>query len=211
MPACRGEVSYKGQALVAQDIEHLRDALAEAGEPGREAFIPAASPGCICNGAENFHYPTYEAYLEAVTGAMAEEYKAIVDAGFILQLDCPDMPMAAHTSFWAVKHMQEMGFERYIQLHVDALNQSIADLPADRMRDRHQDQRRRASPPDRPADRPLRRDRRPRARHPWHRLRLRHLRGLRNGRSRRGLDELAALGQGAAEASGRLWSRAARA
>jgi 5-methyltetrahydropteroyltriglutamate--homocysteine methyltransferase len=99
MPACRGEVSYKGHALVAQDIEHLRNALAKAGEPDREAFIPAASPGCIANGAENFHYPTYEAYLEAVTAAMSEEYRAIVDAGFILQLDCPDLPMAAHTSF----------------------------------------------------------------------------------------------------------------
>ena len=134
MPACRGEVSYKGQAKVAEDIEHLRNALAKAGDADREAFIPAASPGCICNCAENFHYGSYEAYLEAVTAAMAEEYKAIVGAGFILQLDCPDLPMAAHTSFWAVKHMEEMGFERYIELHVDALNQAIADLPADRVR-----------------------------------------------------------------------------
>lgn len=134
MPACRGEISYVGQARVAQDIEHLRGALAKVGGANREAFIPAASPGCIANCAENFHYPTYESYLEAVTVAMAQEYKAIVDAGFILQLDCPDLPMAAHTSFWAIKHMQEMGFERYIQLHVDALDQSIADLPADRIR-----------------------------------------------------------------------------
>lgn len=76
----------------------------------------------------------YEAYLEAVTAAMALEYKAIVDAGFILQLDCPDLPMAAHTAFWAVEHMEEMGFKRYIELHIDALNQSIADLPAVRVR-----------------------------------------------------------------------------
>ena len=134
MPACRGEVSYKGHAMVAEDIEHLRNALAKAGDPDREAFIPAASPGCIANAAENFHYPTYEAYLQAVTAAMSEEYKAIVDAGFLLQLDCPDLPMAAHTSFWAVKHMEEMGFERYIQMHLDALDQAIADLPADRVR-----------------------------------------------------------------------------
>ncbi|HEX3975537.1 MAG TPA: cobalamin-independent methionine synthase II family protein [Solirubrobacteraceae bacterium] len=134
MPACRGEVSYKGHAMVAKDIEHLRTALAKAGDPDREAFIPAASPGCIANCAENFHYPSYEAYLEAVTAAMSEEYKAIVDAGFLLQLDCPDLPMAAHTSFWALSHMEEMGFERYIQMHLDALDQSIADLPADRVR-----------------------------------------------------------------------------
>ncbi len=134
MPACRGAVSYKGQALVAQDIAHLRGALAAGGDPDREAFIPAASPGCIANCAENFHYPTYEAYLEAVVVAMSEEYSAIVDAGFILQLDCPDLPMAAHTSFWAIKHMEEMGFKRYIQLHLDALDQAIAELPADRVR-----------------------------------------------------------------------------
>jgi len=134
MPACRGEVSYKGHAQVAQDIEHLRNALAEAGDPDREAFIPAASPGCIANCAENFHYPSYEAYLGAMVTAMSEEYRAIVDAGFILQLDCPDLPMAAHTNFWAIKHMEEMGFKRYIQMHLDALDQSIADLPADRVR-----------------------------------------------------------------------------
>ena len=134
MPACRGEVSYKGHAMVAKDIEHLRTALAKAGDPDREAFIPAASPGCIANCAENFHYPSYEAYLQAVTAAMSEEYRAIVDAGFLLQLDCPDLPMAAHTSFWALSHMEEMGFERYIQMHLDALDQSIADLPADRVR-----------------------------------------------------------------------------
>jgi 5-methyltetrahydropteroyltriglutamate--homocysteine methyltransferase len=134
MPACRGEVSYKGHAQVAQDIEHLRNALANAGDPDREAFIPAASPGCIANCAENFHYPTYEAYLEAVVSSMSEEYRAIVDAGFLLQLDCPDLPMAGHTSSWAVKHMDEMGFARYIQLHLDALDQAIADLPADRVR-----------------------------------------------------------------------------
>jgi 5-methyltetrahydropteroyltriglutamate--homocysteine methyltransferase len=134
MPACRGEVSYKGHAMVAKDIEHLRTALAKAGDPDREAFIPAASPGCIANCAENFHYPSYEAYLQAVTAAMSEEYKAIVDAGFLLQLDCPDLPMAAHTSFWALSHMEEMGFERYVQMHLDALDQSIADLPADRVR-----------------------------------------------------------------------------
>jgi 5-methyltetrahydropteroyltriglutamate--homocysteine methyltransferase len=134
MPACRGPVSYRGHALVAQDIEHLRGALARAGDPDREAFIPAAAPGCIANGAQNFHYPTYGAYLEAVTAAMSEEYRAIVEAGFILQLDCPDLPMAAHTSFWAHEVMEEMGYDRYLALHVDALNQAIADLPADRIR-----------------------------------------------------------------------------
>jgi 5-methyltetrahydropteroyltriglutamate--homocysteine methyltransferase len=134
MSGCRGEVSYVGQAQVAQDIEHLKNALTAAGDPNREAFMPSASPGCISNAAENFHYSTYEAYLEAVATAMSEEYRAIVEAGFILQLDCPDLPMAHHTSFWAHKYMEEIGYERYVQMHLDALDNAIADLPADRVR-----------------------------------------------------------------------------
>jgi 5-methyltetrahydropteroyltriglutamate--homocysteine methyltransferase len=134
MPACRGEVGYIGHDAVAQDIAHLQRALEKAAPEGHQAFIPAASPGCIANAAENFHYPSYESYLDALTAAMSEEYRAIVDAGFILQLDCPDLPMAAHTTFWAHNVMEKMGFRRYIDLHIEALNQAIRDLPADRVR-----------------------------------------------------------------------------
>jgi 5-methyltetrahydropteroyltriglutamate--homocysteine methyltransferase len=134
MPICQGEVSYAGHTQVNEDIENLRRALAEADAEDAEAFMPAASPGCITMCAENHHYPSYEAYLDAVTRAMSEEYRTIVGAGFILQLDCPDLPMAAHTNSWSSGVFEEMGFQRYLELHLNALDDAVDGLPVDRIR-----------------------------------------------------------------------------
>jgi 5-methyltetrahydropteroyltriglutamate--homocysteine methyltransferase len=131
MPMCQGEISYTGHALVAEDIANLRAAL---GDHDGEAFIPAASPGCIAMAAENLHYRDYETYLGALADAMREEYRAIIDAGFLLQLDCPDIPMMPHTTGWMTKLYEQMGLRRYVELQLDALEASIADLPADRIR-----------------------------------------------------------------------------
>lgn len=132
MPRCEGEISYEGQDRVAEDIDNLKQAM--EGDEDAEAFIPAASPGCISMAAENVHYPDYESYLGALTEAMKVEYAAIVDAGFLLQLDCPDIPMTAHTSSWVSSYVDEIGYDRYLDLHIEAIDASIADLPADRVR-----------------------------------------------------------------------------
>jgi 5-methyltetrahydropteroyltriglutamate--homocysteine methyltransferase len=134
MPMCQGEVTYVGQSQVREDIENLRTALAAASAQDTEAFIPAASPGCITSAAENVHYLTYDAYLDAVAEAMRVEYEAIIEAGFVLQLDCPDIPMAGHTKSWKSSIVEEMGYDRYVALHLDALNNSIAGLPTERIR-----------------------------------------------------------------------------
>ncbi len=131
MPRCEGEIRYTGHDLVAEDIANLRAAL---GDDDGEAFIPAASPGCIAMGAENVHYPDYESYLGALADAMREEYRAIVDAGFLLQLDCPDIPMMPHTTAWMADVYEQIGFPRYVELQLEALEASIAGLPADRIR-----------------------------------------------------------------------------
>jgi 5-methyltetrahydropteroyltriglutamate--homocysteine methyltransferase len=132
IPRCEGEVKYCGQALVETDIAMLRAAL--DGDSDAVGFIPAASPGCIAMCAEDTHYASYETYLDAVAEAMRTEYRAIVDGGFILQLDCPDIPMCSHTTCWATDRIESMGFERYVQLHMDALNNAVSDLPPDRVR-----------------------------------------------------------------------------
>jgi hypothetical protein len=98
MPECVGPVSFVGQDEVRHDIAHLQHAVGQS--PVADAFIPATSPGCVTMCASNKHYPSYEDYLWAVADAMAEEYRAIVEAGFVLQLDCPDIPMIAHTRGW---------------------------------------------------------------------------------------------------------------
>jgi 5-methyltetrahydropteroyltriglutamate--homocysteine methyltransferase len=83
--------------------------------------IPATSPGCVTMCAANKHYDSYEDYLWAVSDAMAEEYRAIVNAGFILQLDCPDIPMIAHTRGWH-DGKKVYGVKGHAELHIEAIN-----------------------------------------------------------------------------------------
>jgi 5-methyltetrahydropteroyltriglutamate--homocysteine methyltransferase len=124
MPACNGPVGYRGQADVARDIANLADAL--TGVQVAEAFITAASPGVIALFLENQYYPTHEAYLYALAEAMKEEYDAIVGAGFLLQLDCPDLGVS--------RVRGEDWREDYRALHIQALNQAVRDIPPDRLR-----------------------------------------------------------------------------
>ena len=85
---CDGPVSYVGQDAVRTDIENLQAAL--DGEAPAGTFMSAASPGVIAVFSPNKYYSSQEEYLEALSNAMREEYEAIHEAGFILQLDCPD-------------------------------------------------------------------------------------------------------------------------
>ena len=94
---CVGPVAVKDRAPLAKDIANFRAALDAAGIP--QGFMTAASPGVITSFQLNQYYPSHEAYLEAIAEAMRFEYEAIVGAGFILQLDCPDLAMSRHTTF----------------------------------------------------------------------------------------------------------------
>jgi 5-methyltetrahydropteroyltriglutamate--homocysteine methyltransferase len=131
MPECIGPVSYVGQAKVQEDIAHLRDALQSA--RALEGFIPATSPGCITMCAANKHYGSYEDYLWAVSDAMANEYRAIVNAGFVLQLDCPDIPMIAHTR-GGHDGKSAYGVRGHAELHIEAINRAVKGLPAGNIR-----------------------------------------------------------------------------
>jgi 5-methyltetrahydropteroyltriglutamate--homocysteine methyltransferase len=131
-PRVQSELRYTGQAELAAELETLREAVRRHGATG--AFVPAASPGTIVSGAEDDHYGDYEKLLFATAEAMREEYRAIIDAGFILQLDAPDIPMAQHARGVVHQRVEEMGYARYVALHVDALNHAVEGLPADRMR-----------------------------------------------------------------------------
>ena len=124
MPACNGPVRYRGQAEVARDLANLADAL--TGVQIAEAFLTAASPGVIALFLENQYYPTHEAYLDALAEAMKEEYDAIVEAGFLLQLDCPDLGVS--------RVRGEDWREDYRALHIQALNQAVRDILPDRLR-----------------------------------------------------------------------------
>jgi 5-methyltetrahydropteroyltriglutamate--homocysteine methyltransferase len=128
-PACTGPIGYRDRAAAATDIENLRTALKDA-HPA-EAFISAASPGVVTFFLSNKHYPTHEAYLRAIAEAMKTEYEAICAAGFVLQVDCPDLAMSRHIQF---KDLDLANFRKTFELHIDVLNQALANIPPDRVR-----------------------------------------------------------------------------
>jgi 5-methyltetrahydropteroyltriglutamate--homocysteine methyltransferase len=128
-PACSGPVAWKDFAAVEADIARSRSATAAAG--AKEAFMTSPSPGQIARYLKNQHYPTDEAYLYALADVMAREYRAIVDAGLVLQLDCPDLALSRHMVF---AHLSLAEFRKVITTHVAALNHAVRDIPPERMR-----------------------------------------------------------------------------
>ncbi|GLZ50202.1 methionine synthase [Actinomycetospora sp. NBRC 106375] len=128
-PACTGPIAVKDHDQVRVDIENLRAATAGGG--ATEVFMSAASPGVVAAFFANHHYPTREEYLRAIGAAMREEYEAIVDAGFVLQLDCPDLAMCRHLQ-WQDRSLEE--FRAIARQDVEVLNEATAGIDPDRMR-----------------------------------------------------------------------------
>jgi 5-methyltetrahydropteroyltriglutamate--homocysteine methyltransferase len=128
-PSCNGPITWKDRRAVQQDIANLKAALSEA-HP-EEAFMTAASPGVIAHFLRNEYYPSRDAYLAHLTDIMKEEYDAIVQAGFVLQLDCPDLGMGRHLAF---PDLSTRDFVKIAEANVEALNHALRDIPPDRMR-----------------------------------------------------------------------------
>jgi 5-methyltetrahydropteroyltriglutamate--homocysteine methyltransferase len=129
IPACTGPIAWKDKGAVQTDIDNLKVAAVGAGVG--DVFMSAASPGVIAMFMDNQHYPSDEAYLQAIVAVMRDEYKAITDAGFILQLDCPDLASGRHTKYAA---LDQAAFLKKIGLHIDAINEAIKGIPQDRVR-----------------------------------------------------------------------------
>jgi 5-methyltetrahydropteroyltriglutamate--homocysteine methyltransferase len=127
-PVCRGPVALTKTAPLERDIENLRAAV--SGTDG-EAFMNAASPGVVASFQPNEYYATQDAYLEAISEAMKSEYDAIVKAGFLLQIDCPDLAMERHITF---RNDSDAEFVGRVEQHVDVLNSALRDIPAERVR-----------------------------------------------------------------------------
>lgn len=128
LPACGGDVSYRGMDALREDIENLKSALNGGAQ---EAFLGAASPGTIALHLQNKHYASDEEYLFALADAMKEEYDEVHRAGFLLQLDCPDLAMGRHLPN---AEMSLEDFRRRAEVQVEALNHAVRDIPADAMR-----------------------------------------------------------------------------
>ena len=128
-PACTGPVAWKDWPAVERDIQNLKDAAVAVGAD--ELFMTSPSPGQIGRFLQNQYYPSDEKYLYTLADVMKREYKAILDAGFTLQIDCPDLALGRHTPFANVGLRE---FRDIAAMHVDVLNHAVAELPADRIR-----------------------------------------------------------------------------
>jgi len=128
--ACIGPVRLRTLGPARDDIRRFRAALDRQGQ-GVRAFMNAASPGLVTAFQPNQHYASHEAYLADLVEAMRPEYEAIVEAGFDLQLDCPDLAMARHTGY---QDLDEGSFLHRVEANVEALNAATANIPTDRMR-----------------------------------------------------------------------------
>jgi 5-methyltetrahydropteroyltriglutamate--homocysteine methyltransferase len=128
-PACSGPVAWKDFPALEADIARAKQAMSHA--KAAEWFMTSPSPGQIARYLKNQHYPSDEAYLYALAEVMAREYRAIVDAGFVLQIDCPDLALSRHMVF---AHLSLAEFRKVITMHVEALNHAIKDIAPERMR-----------------------------------------------------------------------------
>ena len=114
---------------MTHDLANMRAAV-DAARPA-EAFLTAASPGVVASFLPNTYYRSHEDYIAAIAEAMREEYAAIAAAGFVLQIDCPDLAMSRHTAF---QDLSEPEFLKRAAFHAEALNHALGNIPPSMVR-----------------------------------------------------------------------------
>ncbi|HET7135268.1 MAG TPA: cobalamin-independent methionine synthase II family protein [Casimicrobiaceae bacterium] len=134
-PACNAAIGVRDPEAARTDTAHLRAALdalpVAARERVQDAFLTAASPGVVSLFFRDDHYGSEEAYLAAIAEAMRHEYETVANAGFLLQIDCPDLGMGRHIQY-ADLSLPE--FRRKAEMHVEALNHALRNIPAEQLR-----------------------------------------------------------------------------
>jgi 5-methyltetrahydropteroyltriglutamate--homocysteine methyltransferase len=130
-PQAIADIKYQGAQRIAAETERLARLVAPIRSRVADVFMNAASPGIIATTMLNTYYKTYEDYLTAIAREMRKEYIAVVDAGFILQLDAPDLAMERTMLF---QDKTDAEFVKVLEQHVTAVNLAIEGIPADRVR-----------------------------------------------------------------------------
>jgi 5-methyltetrahydropteroyltriglutamate--homocysteine methyltransferase len=138
-PACDAPIGIRDADAARRDVAHLQSALSAVAsqEPSgdrhrvEDAFLTAASPGVVSLFFRNEHYGSDEAYLAAIADAMRHEYETIANAGIVLQIDCPDLGMGRHIQYAELPLAE---FRRKAELHVEALNDALRNIPAEQLR-----------------------------------------------------------------------------
>src|SRR6201991_2847400 len=128
-PACNAPISVRDKQAAETDVDNLKTAL--GGVKASGGFMSAASPGVVAVFFRNDHYPSEEAYLYAIADAMRQEYEAVAKAGFVLQIDCPDLAMGKHIKYHDVDLKT---FRKAAALNIEAMNHAVANIPAEQLR-----------------------------------------------------------------------------
>ena len=128
-PTCSGPIAWKDWSAVEKDIANLKRAAEKARV--QSAFMTAVSPGQAARFLLNRYYQSDEAYLAALGAVLEREYAAIVDAGFVLQIDCPDLASGRNNQF---QHLSLDEFRKVAAMHIEVLNHAVRALPPERMR-----------------------------------------------------------------------------
>jgi 5-methyltetrahydropteroyltriglutamate--homocysteine methyltransferase len=128
-PACNAPISVRDREAAIVDADNLKTALASVKSTG--GFMSAASPGVVSLFFRNDYYKDFETYIYAIADAMRYEYEIVSKAGFVLQIDCPDLGMGRHIQY---ADLSLADFRKRAQLHVEALNHAVANIPAEQLR-----------------------------------------------------------------------------
>lgn len=128
-PGCNGPIAVTDREAARTDVDNLKAAI--EGTTAAGGFMSAASPGVISLFFSNSYYPDFESYIFAVAEAMRDEYEAIAGAGLQLQIDCPDLAMGRHIQY---ANLDVPGFRKRIEMHVEALNHALANVPRESVR-----------------------------------------------------------------------------
>ncbi|MGB8040691.1 MAG: cobalamin-independent methionine synthase II family protein [Pseudolabrys sp.] len=128
-PACNAPISVRDNQAPQVDADNLRAAVNEVKVAG--GFMSAASPGVVSLFFRNDHYKDFESYIYAIADAMRHEYETVAKAGFVLQIDCPDLAMGRHIQY---ADLSLSDFRKRARLHIEALNHAVANIPAEQLR-----------------------------------------------------------------------------
>lgn len=128
-PGCVGPLKYKDRSALDRDLAHLKAAAAKS-KPA-DVFMTAPSPGILTRFIINLHYPTEDAYVAALADMMKTEYRAIVEAGFVLQIDAPDLGSCRNNQY---RDLTDDQFRKIAARNIEALNGALDGLPADKVR-----------------------------------------------------------------------------
>jgi 5-methyltetrahydropteroyltriglutamate--homocysteine methyltransferase len=131
LPKCTGPITYIGKAELDAECAVLKAADAASGRTAVSPFLTTASPGILASIVKNEHYPSFDAYIDAIATALRIEYETIVGSGFYLQIDAPDLALERHVAF-SKRPLKD--FQQFVDRVIAAINTALVNIPREKVR-----------------------------------------------------------------------------